>query len=91
LFTDEGEQLGEKAVLPLAKNATYLRFSDAVGFRLPIGTTHTYFIGEVADKSENIRWVYNQLMHGKAVDLSNKALFEKREDGLGYSVKADIE
>jgi len=90
LFTDEGEQLGEEAAMPLAKNATYLRFTDAVGFRFPIGTTHTYFIGEVADKSNNIRWVYNELLHGMALDLSDKSMFEKRKDGLGFSVKADI-
>jgi hypothetical protein len=55
ILTKDGKQLGEKIKEPLATNAQYVNFSKAAGFRFPTGTTHIYFIGEVPDKSINVK------------------------------------
>jgi len=86
IFTKDGKQLGEKVKHPLSGNATYIQFTKAVGFRFPTGTTHTYFIGQMADKSMNIRRFYTEILHGEPADLEDGSLFEKRNDGLGYDL-----
>jgi esterase/lipase superfamily enzyme len=86
IFTKDGKQLGEKITLPLADNANYIHFTDAVGFRFPTGTTHTYFIGEITDKSLNISHFYKEIFHGREIDLEEGNMFIKRDDGLGYDI-----
>lgn len=86
LFTKAGKQLGEKVKTPLAQNANYIHFTKAVGFRLPTGTTHTFFIGEVTDESKNIAEFYNDLFHGKRIDFSESERFLLRKDGRGYEI-----
>jgi esterase/lipase superfamily enzyme len=86
IFTKDGKQLGEKVEHPLAKNAVYVNFSVAVGLRFPTGTTHTYFIGDVTDKSKSIRSFYRKLLHGSVPELSFENNLFKRDDGLGYDI-----
>lgn len=86
IFTKEGKQLGEKVKLPLAQNADYIQFTKAVGFRIPTGTTHTFFIGEVSNESKNIAEFYNDLFHGKQIDFSDSERFVLRKDGRGYDI-----
>ena len=87
IFTKDGKQLGEKVKHPLAANAQYIQFTQAVGFRFPTGTTHTYFIGKMADNSMNIRRFYTEILHGNPIDLDDQSLFSRRKDGLGYDIK----
>lgn len=86
IFTKDGKQLGEVIDQPVAENANYVHFSKAVGFRIPTGTTHTYFIGEVADESDNIRNFYKEIFHGQQPNLLNDSKFVKREDGIGFNI-----
>jgi hypothetical protein len=86
IFTKDGKQLGEKIKPPLAETAIYVNFTKAVGFRFPTGTTHTYFIGEVPDKSMNIRQFYKDIMHGLEPDLQDARMFKTRSDGLGHDI-----
>lgn len=86
IFSKDGNQLGEKAKDPIAKNANYIQFSKAVGFRFPTGTTHTYFIGRLPNKSENIRKFYFDAFHGNQIDFSDQSQFEKRKKGVGYDL-----
>lgn len=87
IFTNDGKQLGEKVKQPIADNAYYINFSDAVGFRFPTGTSHTFFIGEVPDLDVNIRNIYYNLFHGNEIDFSDSKIFEQRKDGVGYNLK----
>jgi len=86
IFTKDGKQLGEKVKSPLAANASYIHFTKAVGLRFPTGTTHTYFIGKVADTSENIRLFFREIMHGGIPDLLNINMFEPHRRGWGYEI-----
>lgn len=86
IFTKDGKQLGEVVEMPLAQNAQYVQFTEAVGFRTPTGSTHTYFIGDVVGESKNIREFYSKLFHGEVIDFSNDTLFEQRKDGVGYDI-----
>lgn len=86
IFTKDGKMLGEKVETPIAKNANYVQFTKAVGFRFPTGTTHTFFIGEVADKSKNIRDFYFNILHGNEIDLNNENQYIKRKDSVGYDI-----
>jgi len=86
IFTKDGKQLGEKVKQPIAENAYYLNFSDAVGLRMPTGTTHTYFIGEVHEENRTIKSIYYNLFHGNIIDLSDTDTFKKRKDGVGYNI-----
>jgi len=87
IFTNDGKQLGEKVLQPIAVNANYINFSNAVGFRFPTGTSHTFFIGEVPDLDQNIRNLYYNLFHGNDIDFSDSKIFEQRKDGIGYNIK----
>jgi esterase/lipase superfamily enzyme len=86
IFTKDGKQLGEVIDQPVADNANYVQFTEAVGFRTPTGTTHTYFIGEVADESLNIRNFYKEIFHGQQPNLMNDSNFVKRDDGVGFDI-----
>lgn len=86
IFSKDGNQLGEKAKGPIADNAHYINFSKAVGFRFPTGLTHTYFIGNVPDESQNIRKFYFDVFHGYQIDLSNETQFKKRNHRVGYHI-----
>ncbi len=86
IFTKDGKQLGEKIKLPIAENAEYINFSQAVGLRFPTGTSHTFFIGEVPDIDQGIFDIHNKLFHGRKIDFSNPKLFKKRKDGIGFDV-----
>ncbi|MDT8394007.1 MAG: alpha/beta hydrolase [Bacteroidales bacterium] len=87
IFTSQGKQLGEKVQQPLAGNAHYIQFTRAVGFRFPTGSTHTYFIGKMADKSTNIRRFYTTLFHGMPVDTNDREVFRKNKNDLGLDIK----
>ncbi len=86
VFTSMGEQLGVSPKMPLAKKAIYIDFTKAVGFKIPPGPSHTYFIGPVPSKSPNIRQFYFRIFHGDQPDLNDTDLFLPREDGLGYNI-----
>ena len=82
-FTWHGIQLGQKAKLPLARNAVYFNFTKSVGCRIDPRTTHTYFFGKLMDKKENLRLLYYELMHGLQPNLEDKTRFAKRRKSLG--------
>ncbi|WP_027421290.1 alpha/beta hydrolase [Crocinitomix catalasitica] len=86
IFSRSGNQLGEKAKLPIAKNANYVQFSKAVGFRFPTGTTHTYFIGNIPNESENIRSFYSDSFHGLEIDFSQQNQFILSKKGVGFDI-----
>ncbi len=86
IFSKAKNQLGEKAKAPIAKNANYVQFSKAVGFRIPTGTSHTFFIGRVPNKSKNIRSFYHDVFHGIKIDFSDQSQYIKRKNEIGYSV-----
>lgn len=89
LFTSYGKQLGEKIKSPPAKNAHYVNFTDAVGFELPPGVSHTYFIAEKAEAHPEIFEFYQQIFHGEPVQFENNKRFQKRKDGIGYDLVLD--
>ena len=86
LYTSHGNQLGEEFNDVVAKNANYVHFTEAVGFRTPTSNTHTYFLGEIPQQSKNIRNFYYDVFHGKQVDFSDSSQFVKRKEGLGYDI-----
>lgn len=86
IFTSDGRQLGERLDLPLAGTAVYINFSGAVGFKIPTGLSHTYFIGEVPEEVPNIRKFYRSLFHGEGIDVSNPTMFRINIEGLGYDL-----
>ena len=86
IFTKDGKQLGEIVKQPIAENAFYLNFSDAIGFRTPTGTTHTFFIGEVPEENGTIKNLYYNLFHGNKINLLDTITFEERRDGVGYNI-----
>lgn len=86
LFVRQGKQLGELFSLPLAENAIYINFSKAVGFTFPTHLSHTFFIGEIPQKSKIINGFYYDILNSKTVDLTDTDIFIKREDGKGYDI-----
>lgn len=84
IFTKESYQLGETAFYPLAKNATYINFSDIVKFTLPPGAAHTYFIGKSPAKYPSVFDFYNDIFHGITSDFTLIPYLKKREDGAVY-------
>lgn len=85
-FTRAGIQLGAVVEPPLAVNADYIHFSDAVGFKLPTWLSHTYFVGEIPAGSDNIRAFYRTIFHGGEAELNNQAMFRIRDDAKGYDI-----
>lgn len=86
IFTKEGKQLGEVIEKPIAKNASYINFSDAIGFKIPTGITHTFFIGKIPEQNFNIRNLYTKLFHGEEINLFNSEIYKRRKDGIGYNI-----
>lgn len=86
IFSKARNQLGEKAKKPTTINAHYINFSKAIGFRFPTPSTHTYFIGNVPTKSENIFKFYSNVLHGNEVDLMNQGQFMKRKHKVGHCI-----
>ena len=86
LFTSAGKQLGGPLEQPLAENAIYINFTEAVGFKLPTWVSHTYFVGEMPAKSSNIKNFYSTIFHGHETDPNNQKMFKPRPDGLGVYI-----
>ena len=82
LFTSAGKQLGSAADPPLAGNAIYVDFSKAVGLRLPTYVSHTYFVGTIPQKSDNIKRFYSLIFNGEEADLNDNGMFVPGGDGL---------
>lgn len=74
-FTSHGSQLGQRVKRPYANNAIYLNFNRPVGFRIPTGYTHTYFIGKVPQKKKNVHQLYYEMLHGQMPNLADKSRF----------------
>lgn len=79
-----GYLVGELLLEPVAENAVYVNFTDAIGFKLPPGRSHTYYIGEHVSESPNVRNYYYELFHGRQPNLNNKCMFKKRGDAFGW-------
>jgi hypothetical protein len=88
LFSNSGQQLGERLKLPLSSGANYINFTKAIGFTMPTSDSHTYFTGRMPNNSENIKDFYTDLFHGRAVNLADSTKFIRRNDGLGYNILA---
>ncbi len=86
IFTKWGKQLGERVQKPLAKNADYINFTNAVGLRIPTGLTHTYFYGKIPEGSKNIKRFYYDVFHGNEVYFNNANMFCPNCEGLGYDI-----
>ncbi len=86
IFTSAGKQLGEIVKPPFSENAYYIDFSKSVGFRFPTGTTHTFFIGSIPEKSENIRCFYTDILHGRSPDLTDEKKFQARKINGSYNI-----
>jgi hypothetical protein len=86
LYTKHGNQLGEEFSAPTAKNANYVHFTEAVGFRTPTSNTHTYFIGAITKESQNIRGFYYDVFHGIDIDFSDESRFVKRKEWKGFDI-----
>ena len=56
--------LGEKLSMPLSDSVTYFNFSNSIGGKWPPGRSHTFFVGKVNNKSQNIRQYYSDIFHG---------------------------
>ncbi|MFO8066258.1 MAG: alpha/beta hydrolase [Bacteroidales bacterium] len=85
-FAGLGRQLGEIIDLPLAANATYINFSDAVGFTIPTYLSHTFFIGKMPQKYNSIFKFYNEMLNSRHIDVYDELNFRKRRDGKGYDI-----
>ncbi|NPD44624.1 MULTISPECIES: alpha/beta hydrolase [unclassified Lentimicrobium] len=89
IFTKESYQLGETAFYPLAKNATYINFSDIVKFTLPPGAAHTYFIGKSPAKYPSVYDFYYDIFHGISSNFTQIPYIKKRADGDVYDFLKD--
>lgn len=83
-FTDSGVQLGRRPEPPHSEKAFYIDFTDAVGFRFPTGATHNYFTGKMALKNRKIHQFFEDLFHGRALNLGDGSVFREKGDGMGY-------
>jgi len=86
IFTSAGKQLGEIVKPAFCENASYIDFSKSVGLRFPTGTTHTFFIGSITDKSENIRNFYTDILHGRTPELTDGEKFQARKNNGSYNI-----
>jgi hypothetical protein len=87
VFSSMGMQLGEDPEPPLASNAFYVNFTNAVGASLPPGPSHSYFFASVTDESERIKTYYSEIINGLEVDFSNPQMFNTNPKYLAYSIK----
>ena len=83
-FTDSGVQLGKHTELPHSDKAVYVDFTDAVGFRFPTGATHNYFTGKMALKNRKIHQFFEDLFHGRSVNLKDEFTFREKGNGTGF-------
>lgn len=83
-FTDSGVQLGRRPELPHSYKAVYVDFTKAVGFRLQTGATHNYFTGKMALKNRKIHQFFEDLFHGRSLDLKDESCFREKGNGMGY-------
>jgi len=86
IFSSKKMQLGEDPEPPLASNATYISFTDAVGGSLPPGPSHSYFFASVTDESMHIRKYYEQLFNGSEIDFNDPNIFNSNSEYLSYSI-----
>ncbi|PLX11604.1 MAG: hypothetical protein C0598_07845 [Marinilabiliales bacterium] len=77
--------LGERLFTPLSDSIMYFNFTETIGFRLPPGKSHTYFLG-IADKFNGVKRYYSEIFHGLMPDTTDKSYLLKRKDGFGYNV-----
>jgi hypothetical protein len=87
IFSSMGMQLGEDPEPPLASNAFYVNFTNAVGASLPPGPSHSYFFASVTDESERIKSYYSKIINGIEIDFSNPEMFISDSKYLAYSIK----
>jgi hypothetical protein len=87
IFSSKKMQLGEDPEPPLASNAIYVSFTEAVGASLPPGPSHSYFFASVTDESPRIKSYYSQLMNGYEIDFTDENMFISNADYLAYSIK----
>ena len=83
ISTKHGKQLGQKVTHPFASNAVYFDFTKSVGFRIPTGPSHTYFIGKIPERNKNICLIYSEMLHGHMPDLADETRFTKRRKSSG--------
>jgi esterase/lipase superfamily enzyme len=76
-------QLGRQAKAPHAKNAIYIDFSQIAG------ENHNYFIGrsEIEKEDPRVYNFYNEIFHGRPVNLNDSTVFTPKEKGMGYIIK----
>lgn len=86
VFSDWGVQLGSKVKGPLAKNANYIDFTSAVGFRSPIYTTHSYYMDIIAEESNNIKDFYTKILKGEEAMLVDESSFTYNEKENVYNI-----
>ncbi len=87
ILTNLGLQLGERPVAPLAGNAIYVDFTEAVGSKYRAGTTHSYYYARITGISQNIRKYFYDLFHGRAVDFNDPDCFESTENSQVFRIK----
>jgi hypothetical protein len=85
-FTRLKMQLGEDPGDDLAVNASYVNFSDAVGFRIPTGPSHSYYFASIPEKSLNIKNYFTQLFQSQEIDFLDPLIFNTIENDLVYSI-----
>lgn len=88
-FLRQGIQLGQKVKSPPAENAIYVNFTKAIGFKLPPGKSHTYFMAETAEKHPEITAFYQDILNGKEIDVKNSLRYKVRKDGVGFDFLLD--
>jgi len=67
-FSDWGRQLGEEPGVNKARNASYIDFTNAVGFPKPFYLSHGYYMGQMPARNENIRNFYYKAFHGEIIE-----------------------
>lgn len=89
VFLNQGIQLGQKVKSEPTELAEYINFTKAIGFKLPPGKSHTYYIAETAEKHPEITAFYQQVFNGNDVDLNDSERFKPRKDLVGYDFLLD--
>jgi hypothetical protein len=87
ILTSYGLQLGERPLPPLAGNAVYVDFTDAVGNRYSAGATHSFYYDKVTELSSNIREFYTQIFHGEQVIFKDPYRFVASDNEQVKSIK----
>lgn len=73
IFITFKKMLGVGTDGPLARNAHYIDFSDIYLFE------HNYFLMTPPAGKAVAKWLYDNILHGKSIDLSDRNHFQKRE------------